>query len=63
MTPTNELRFVERIADYRSGELTFEKTVRILQQKWEEVRNFDVNWITPPAYEWRDVEVVKEPKQ
>lgn len=57
MKPTMELRFVER--EVLSG-LDGWRTVRILQQKWVEVRNTDVNWLTPPDFEWRDVPVEKE---
>ena len=57
MTPTNELRFVEREILDRYGKPVL---VKILQQKWVEVRDFDVNWSTPPDFEWRDVPCVKE---
>ena len=56
MTPTNELRFVER-KRYTSdtGEHFMEPfTVRVLQQKWVNVEVF------PPLIEWRDVPLVKE---
>lgn len=49
MTPTMELRFVEReLAD---------RTIRVLQQKW--VHEEGATYTAP---EWHDVPVVKETK-
>ena len=48
MTPTNELRFVERWI----GEQ--QKWVRVLQQKWEDTGGYGT------VEEWRDVPCVKE---
>ena len=53
MTPTNELRFVER--NVQITDATY-KTVHILQQKWE-------NPYVGESEEWRDVPVEKEEKQ
>lgn len=49
MTPTNELRFVERHVDT----LTSQKIVRILQQKWIDPRY-------PEYPKWLDVPIEKE---
>jgi hypothetical protein len=61
MTPTNDLRFVERPATFISGEKDFSRTVRILQQKW--IGNhtyFDESGNQQLDIEWRDVRVEKE---
>lgn len=59
MTPTMELRFVERKAmenDVWQGQpVIMTLTLRILQQKWIAMDHSD-----PPDFEWRDVPVVKE---
>jgi hypothetical protein len=55
MTPTNELRFVERV-DNSKAEY---KTLRILQQKWVDYKPLSM---TVLQKEWRDVPVEKEPK-
>lgn len=60
MTPTNELRFVEReerIPPAATGGYTYVKAIRVLQQKWvnEELLSYDEAWS-----EWRDVPCVKE---
>lgn len=63
MTPTNELRFVERMVQvnesgkFIAGYVPLVRPVRVLQQKWQEIsadatRAFDI--------EWRDVPLVKE---
>ena len=56
MTPTNELRFVERpiiINEYT-------KTIRVLQQKWEGVIHRPNTGLDMPTWEWRDVPLGKE---
>jgi hypothetical protein len=71
MTPTNKLRFVEReeIIGERHPMLRTSRTVRILQQWWEDrnitlavhIADKDGNPVPPPARgEWRDVPVEKE---
>lgn len=64
MTPTPELRWVERkvTMPFKSGEPNFAeiKIAIILQQKWVEVRSSDVYWVTPLFEEWRDVPTVRE---
>ena len=57
MKPTNELRFIEREVPHTFNTVRLE---RVLQQQWEEVRDFNVHWCTPPNFEWRDVPVEKE---
>lgn len=56
MTPTNKLRFVER--EVPSGE-GFAKTVRVLQQWWED-QSTDVHWVNGNPGEWRDVPLEEE---
>ena len=52
MTPTNELRFVERESYSRNGEhFATPHTIRVLQQKW-----IDPSY--PDHPEWRDVPLV-----
>lgn len=54
MTPTNELRFVEReIHEYDWSV----KTIRVLQQKWVDETTLS---LYQPIFEWRDVPLVKE---
>jgi hydroxymethylpyrimidine/phosphomethylpyrimidine kinase len=56
MTPTAELRFVEREIGYsKTGNVTDFKTIRVLQQKW---RHKDYPIVVDT--EWRDVPLVKE---
>ena len=52
MTPTNELRFVERTEDEHAD---YNPPIRVLQQLWR-------NENAPIGYreEWRDVPMVKE---
>ena len=71
MTPTNKLRFVERevfVQFQNYKDVTQPKTVRILQQWWENktivlaihVEDKDGNPLPPPTHgEWRDVPVEK----
>jgi hypothetical protein len=61
MTPTNELRFVERTAyvDAASGYLKLSQTIRILQQKWVTYWSDDMGG-SPRESEWRDVPLVEE---
>ena len=71
MTPTNKLRFVKReeifSAEYSTHTMT--RTVRILQQWWEDknimltvhITDQDGNPVPSPTWgEWRDVPVEKE---
>ena len=53
MKPTSKLRFVERVAPAPEYGEDFSKTVRILQQWWEQTE-----WNAPG--EWRDVPIEKE---
>jgi hypothetical protein len=57
MTPTNELRFVQRV-DFEG------KLCHVLQQKWEVEPVYDRLTGLPmpyrPASEWRDVPLAKE---
>jgi hypothetical protein len=55
MKPTNELRYVERQLPYPEV-----RTVRILQQKWEAVPDFNYHSLQPNGFEWRDVPLEKE---
>jgi hypothetical protein len=55
MICTPELRFVERQLPYPEV-----RTVRILQQKWEAVPDFNYHSLQPNGFEWRDVPCVKE---
>ena len=56
MTPTAKLRFVER--DMYVG-LHEARTVRILQQWWEDPDSFDMITARPTG-EWRDVPLEQE---
>lgn len=64
MIATAKLRFVERLVPMpeHGGYL---KTVRILQQWWEEILTMNMGWgeipIGKPKGEWRDVPIEKEP--
>lgn len=69
MTPTSELRFVEREERDYYGRPVLK---RILQQKWEDRRMYLAVYVTdsegnplpsPNKFEWRDVPVVKEGEQ
>ena len=64
MTPTNELRFVEReidvVMDWHlvgTTACTMKKTVRVLQRKWVGPSQYVDS---PEVFEWRDVPLVKE---
>jgi hypothetical protein len=60
MTPTNKLRFVEReeIVVQHPAPI-FTRTVRILQQWWED-NSHGIHWVNGAPGEWRDVPVEKE---
>jgi len=63
MTPTNELRFVERevITEYGCQGAHVAKTIRVLQQKWVQTYgSTDESGTFFTAEEWRDVPLVKE---
>jgi len=51
MTPTNRLRFLERVVPV-DDEIA--RTERVLQQWWED-RSTDVHWVDGNPGEWRDV--------
>lgn len=60
MTPTNELRFVEReIESVNLLGAVSVKTIRVLQQKWERSKVTAAS-LNIDKYEWRDVPIVKE---
>lgn len=62
MTPTNELRFVERDVETTpdgAGGFMFEETIRVLQQKWVG-DEYTLNNKPLIKTEWRDVPLVKE---
>jgi len=68
MTPTNELRFVERTVqlgpfyvttDSNGNLIPATQGYKVLQQKWQKIEFIhDMNRVT--AEEWRDVPLVKE---
>jgi hypothetical protein len=63
MTPTNELRFVEReerIPPAATGGYTYVKTIRVLQQKWAIYQWLHKRGCQIRSEEWRDVPCVKE---
>ena len=55
MTPTNKLRFVERLHPHIAHQ-----TVRVLQQWWEEPIEVVIRLQRLPKGEWRDVPLEKE---
>jgi hypothetical protein len=59
MTPTNKLRFVERVVPLPEHGEGIGKTVRVLQQWWEQSRSMNLGWGEIPLGEakgeWRDV--------
>ena len=59
MTPTPKLRFVERIVPAPEHGKDIGKTVRILQQWWED-NSTDIHWVNGNPGEWRDVPLEKE---
>ena len=63
MTPTMELRFVERTEYIKaaSGDIHSSRTLRILQQKWTaDYEYMDESGNYHTTIEWRDVPVEKE---
>jgi hypothetical protein len=65
MTPTSRLRFVEREIGYsKTGNITYFKTVRILQQWWMPTRTFSDGYgyqtVELEGGEWRDVPLEEE---
>jgi hypothetical protein len=63
MTPTNELRFVERMVSVEGhGNQQMGRLVRILQQKWVAyTKSWDAEkQMIVVKEEWRDVPCVKE---
>ena len=67
MTPTPKLRFVERVVPAPEHGEGIGKTVRILQQYWEDhnrvrcvTQSGDGPWVNHYAGEWRDVPLEKE---
>jgi hypothetical protein len=60
MTPTNELRFVERYLNLDNEPV---RLLRILQQKWiADYETMDESGNRNTQTEWRDVPVEKETK-
>jgi len=62
MTPTPELRFVERVTSKSAVDGTV-RTIRVLQQWWENQEWFNINTGQTLDGEWRDVPVEKEEQQ
>jgi len=63
MTPTNELRFVEREVNQQISKVPDQwekRTLRILQQKWQRWIHHPNGFPTQSDEEWRDVPVCKE---
>jgi hypothetical protein len=68
MTPTNKLRFVERLKVLHENPETGVKngsTIRILQQWWENSITINLGWtgdmpIGLAKGEWRDIPIEKE---
>jgi len=60
MTPTNELRWIERIvqAPGRGAEIGI--MVLVLQQKWVMSLGAFGEWYVTNSEEWRDVPTIKE---
>lgn len=63
MTPTNKLRFVERVVPVRDD---FGKTIRVLQQWWTATPTMNIGFGEMPIGkeqgEWRDVPLEEEAK-
>ena len=59
MTPTPKLRFVERIVPAPEHGKDIGKTVRILQQWWED-NSTDIHWVNGNPGEWRDIPLEDE---
>ena len=59
MTPTPKLRFVERIVPAPEHGKDIGKTVRILQQWWED-NSTDIHWVNGNPGEWRDIPLENE---
>jgi len=67
MTPTTRFRFIERTVPAPEYGEDIGKTVRILQQYWEDHNRFlkatssgNGPWINHYAGEWRDIPLEKE---
>jgi hypothetical protein len=66
MLPTNKLRYQRRKLLLTDELEQPGKSVwlghyqEVLQQWWEEERDFNVHWVNPPSGEWRDVPVETE---
>ena len=64
MNATSKLRFVERVVSAPEYGENVGKTVRILQQWWEEKQNINLGWaeisLQEAKGEWRDVPIEKE---
>ena len=66
MMSTNKLRFVKRVVPVPEHGEGIGKTVRVLQQWWEEQQNTsNLGWTNvaigqPPKGEWRDVPLETE---
>jgi hypothetical protein len=59
MTPTFKLRFVQRQIPLHPMDRNIVRTVKVLQQWWED-RNTDVHWLDGNPGEWRDVPTGEE---
>ena len=60
MTPTPQLRFVEREIPRRYPNDPSTMVIRVLQQKWEGGMREETEGFFRKETEWRDVECVKE---
>ena len=60
MTPSNELRWVERSVPAREYGPEVGKTIHVLQQKWVTPLGAFEEWYVANSGEWRDVPLVKE---
>ena len=65
MTPTNKLRFVERVIKTQKLDLTHNREdqdikVRILQQWWQPTLSLGWADVSVGAGEWRDIPLEKE---
>ena len=60
MTPTNELRWVERTIPVYESDPAVGKIIHVLQQKWVMSLGSFGEWHVTNSGEWRDVPVVKE---
>jgi len=57
MTPTTRFRYIER-QDF-TEDLANPRTIRILQQWWED-NSTDIHWVNGNPGEWRDIPLEEE---